>query len=58
VRIGVNGGSLNQELVDAQDAGRTLTKTWAKSPKEIINDCMVLSALQSTELAFGVWAAA
>jgi (E)-4-hydroxy-3-methylbut-2-enyl-diphosphate synthase len=50
VRIGVNGGSLNQELVmhkmqenTDQDLGRT--------SEEIINECMVLSALQSTELA-------
>jgi (E)-4-hydroxy-3-methylbut-2-enyl-diphosphate synthase len=50
VRIGVNGGSLNQELVMAkmqentdQDLGRT--------SEEIINECMILSALQSTELA-------
>src|SRR5688500_9215957 len=50
VRIGVNGGSLNQELVVAKmqentdgDLGRT--------SEEIINDCMILSALQSTELA-------
>ena len=50
VRIGVNGGSLNQELVMAKmqentdgDLGRT--------SEEIINECMVLSALQSTELA-------
>src|SRR5471032_648485 len=50
VRIGVNGGSLNQELVVAKmqentDAGL------GKSSEEIINECMVLSALQSTELA-------
>jgi (E)-4-hydroxy-3-methylbut-2-enyl-diphosphate synthase len=50
VRIGVNGGSLNQELVLAKmqentdlDLGRT--------SEEIINECMVLSAVQSTELA-------
>jgi (E)-4-hydroxy-3-methylbut-2-enyl-diphosphate synthase len=50
VRIGVNGGSLNQELVVSkmqensdQDLGR--------SSEEIINECMVLSALQSTDLA-------
>ncbi len=50
VRIGVNGGSLNQELVmekmqenTDQDLGHT--------SEEIINECMVLSALQSTELA-------
>ena len=50
VRIGVNGGSLNQELVVAKmqentDAARGL------SSEEIINECMVLSALQSTDLA-------
>jgi (E)-4-hydroxy-3-methylbut-2-enyl-diphosphate synthase len=50
VRIGVNGGSLNQELVVAKmqentDANRGLTS------EEIINECMVISALQSTELA-------
>jgi (E)-4-hydroxy-3-methylbut-2-enyl-diphosphate synthase len=50
VRIGVNGGSLNQELVMAQmqqNADRGL----GKSSEEIFNDCMVLSALQSTEMA-------
>src|SRR3954463_228882 len=50
VRIGVNGGSLNQELVLAKmqentDHDRGLTS------EEIINESMVLSALQSTELA-------
>jgi (E)-4-hydroxy-3-methylbut-2-enyl-diphosphate synthase len=50
VRIGVNGGSLNQELVVAKmqentDRDRGLTS------EEIINECMVLSALQSTDLA-------
>src|SRR4029079_3146629 len=50
VRIGVNGGSLNQELVLAKmqentdlDLGRT--------SEDIINECMVLSAIESTELA-------
>ena len=50
VRIGVNGGSLNQELVmrkmqenTDQDLGHT--------SEEIINECMVISALESTELA-------
>ena len=49
VRIGVNGGSLNQELVmqKMQNTDRDLGKTF----EEIINECMVLSALQSTELA-------
>jgi (E)-4-hydroxy-3-methylbut-2-enyl-diphosphate synthase len=50
VRIGVNAGSLNQELVVRKmqentdcDLGRT--------SEEIINDCMVISALESTDLA-------
>lgn len=50
VRIGVNAGSLNPELVlgkmqenTAQNLGRT--------SEEIINECMVLSALQSVDLA-------
>ena len=50
VRIGVNGGSLNQELVVAkmqENSDRDLGKT----SEEIINECMVLSALQSTALA-------
>src|SRR5436305_7811711 len=50
VRIGVNGGSLNQELVMAKmqentDAGL------GRSSEDILNECMVLSALQSTDLA-------
>src|SRR4029079_8810475 len=50
VRIGVNGGSLKQELVLAKlqenndrDLGRTA--------EDIMNEGMVLSAVQSTELA-------
>ena len=50
VRIGVNGGSLNQELVSPR-CRKTPTATSALSSEEIINECMVLSALQSTELA-------
>ncbi len=50
VRIGVNGGSLNQELVVAKMQENTDAKL-GKSSEEIINECMVLSALQSTELA-------
>jgi len=52
VRIGVNGGSLNQELV-MQKMQENTDKNLAKESEEIINDCMVLSALQSTELALG-----
>ncbi len=50
VRIGVNGGSLNQELVMAkmqENTDRHLNRT----SEQVINECMVLSALQSTELA-------
>ena len=50
VRIGVNGGSLNQELVMAKMQENT-DKNLGKESEEIINECMVLSAVQSTELA-------
>ena len=50
VRIGVNGGSLNQELVVAKMQENT-DRDLGKTSEEIINECMVLSAIQSTELA-------
>jgi (E)-4-hydroxy-3-methylbut-2-enyl-diphosphate synthase len=50
VRIGVNGGSLNQELV-MQKMQENTDRGLGKESEEIINECMVLSALQSTELA-------
>ena len=50
VRIGVNGGSLNQELVVARMQENTDRDLGLES-HEIINECLVLSALQSTELA-------
>jgi (E)-4-hydroxy-3-methylbut-2-enyl-diphosphate synthase len=50
VRIGVNGGSLNQELVMARMQENT-DKNLGLTSDEIINECMVLSALQSTDLA-------
>ena len=50
VRIGVNGGSLNQELVMARMQENT-DRALGLSSDDIINECMVLSALQSTELA-------
>jgi (E)-4-hydroxy-3-methylbut-2-enyl-diphosphate synthase len=50
VRIGVNGGSLNQELVMRKMQENT-DQNLGKESEEIINECMVLSALQSTELA-------
>ena len=50
VRIGVNGGSLNQELVMRKMQENT-DKNLGRASEEIINDCMVISALESTELA-------
>ncbi len=50
VRIGVNGGSLNQELVLSKMQENT-DRDLSRSSEEIINECMVLSAVQSTELA-------
>ncbi|HKV99075.1 MAG TPA: flavodoxin-dependent (E)-4-hydroxy-3-methylbut-2-enyl-diphosphate synthase [Vicinamibacterales bacterium] len=50
VRIGVNGGSLNQELVMAKMQENT-DKNLGHTSEEIINECLVLSALQSTDLA-------
>jgi (E)-4-hydroxy-3-methylbut-2-enyl-diphosphate synthase len=50
IRIGVNAGSLNQELVTAkmaENAGRNL----GRSSDEIIGECMVASAVESAELA-------
>ncbi|HEX7579708.1 MAG TPA: flavodoxin-dependent (E)-4-hydroxy-3-methylbut-2-enyl-diphosphate synthase, partial [Thermoanaerobaculia bacterium] len=50
VRIGVNGGSLTQELVTRKMQENT-DRDLGKSSEEILNECMVLSALESTELA-------
>jgi (E)-4-hydroxy-3-methylbut-2-enyl-diphosphate synthase len=50
VRIGVNGGSLNQELVMRKMQENT-DRLLGHSSDDIINECMVLSALESTELA-------
>src|ERR1700687_1733494 len=50
VRIGVNGGSLNQELVVAKMQENT-DRDLGKRSEEIINECMVLSAVESTALA-------
>jgi (E)-4-hydroxy-3-methylbut-2-enyl-diphosphate synthase len=50
VRIGVNGGSLNQELVMRKMQENT-DQNLDKDSGEIINECMVLSGLESTELA-------
>ena len=50
VRIGVNGGSLNQELVVSKMQDNT-DRNLGKSSEEIISECMVLSAGEATTLA-------
>ncbi len=50
VRIGVNAGSLDQELVMAKMQENT-DRDLGRSSEEILGDCMVLSALHSTEAA-------
>ncbi len=50
VRIGVNGGSLNQELVVSKMQENT-DRALGRSSEDVLNECMVISALQSTELA-------
>src|SRR3990170_283073 len=50
VRIGVNGGSLNQDLVMARMQENT-DRSLGRSSDEIINECMIVSALDSTALA-------
>jgi len=50
VRIGVNGGSLNQDLVMRKMQENT-DRALGRTSEEIIGECLVLSALESTELA-------
>ncbi len=50
IRIGVNGGSLNQELVVLRMQENT-DSGLGRTSEEIISDCMVESALTSTDLA-------
>ncbi len=50
VRIGVNAGSLNQELVMLKMQENT-DHDLGFSAEEIYNECMLISALESTELA-------
>ena len=51
VRIGVNAGSLNAELVMARMQDNT-DRGLGRTSEEILGECMVDSALTSTELAF------
>src|SRR6266545_2508093 len=50
VRIGVNGGSLNQELVVSKMQENT-DRSLGRSSEDILNECMVISAIESTQLA-------
>ncbi len=50
VRIGVNGGSLNQELVVRKMQENT-DRNLGKTSEEVIDECLVISALESTDLA-------
>src|SRR5437868_12664044 len=50
VRIGVNGGPPNQELVVSRMQENT-DRSLGKTAEDIVNECMVLSALESTALA-------
>ncbi len=50
VRIGVNGGSLDQDLV-VKKMRENADRELGKSSDEVLNECMVLSALESTEMA-------
>ena len=50
VRIGVNGGSLNQDLVTSKMQENT-DRALGRTSEEILNECMVISAVESTALA-------
>lgn len=50
VRIGVNAGSLNPELV-LERMQENSTRNLGKNSEEVINECMLISAIESTELA-------
>ncbi len=50
VRIGVNHGSLDKDLVVAKMQENT-DKGLGRTPEQVLSECMVLSALQSTDLA-------
>ncbi|HVS01913.1 MAG TPA: flavodoxin-dependent (E)-4-hydroxy-3-methylbut-2-enyl-diphosphate synthase [Thermoanaerobaculia bacterium] len=53
VRIGVNGGSLDQALVTARMEDNT-RRDLGRSSEEIVEECMLLSALDSTEKALAL----
>jgi (E)-4-hydroxy-3-methylbut-2-enyl-diphosphate synthase len=51
VRIGVNGGSIDRDLVVRKMAENT-DRALGRSSEQVIGECLVLSALESTELGF------
>ncbi len=50
VRIGVNAGSLNQDLV-VQKMQENTDRGLGRTSEEILNECLIISALESTALA-------
>ena len=50
VRIGVNVGSLNPDLV-AREMQANVDLDLGKTPEDVASECMILSALESAELA-------
>jgi len=50
VRIGVNGGSLDPELVKSKMAENT-SQALGRTSEEVIDECMVISAVESAEAA-------
>ena len=50
IRIGVNAGSINQDLVARKMRDNT-ERVLGKASEEILNECMILSALDSTDMA-------
>jgi (E)-4-hydroxy-3-methylbut-2-enyl-diphosphate synthase len=50
VRIGVNGGSLDPELVRSK-MEENAARSRGKSSEEVVDECMVISALESTAAA-------
>ncbi len=50
IRIGVNGGSLDRQLVDRK-MRENRDRNLGLSSEEVLNECLVLSALESTDRA-------
>ncbi|HOZ45106.1 MAG TPA: flavodoxin-dependent (E)-4-hydroxy-3-methylbut-2-enyl-diphosphate synthase [Candidatus Hydrogenedentes bacterium] len=50
VRIGVNSGSLNQDVV-AREMTKNAGRKPPRPPEDVLNECMILSAIESAEAA-------